>query len=316
MKRIRVLIFIFFTTVVVMAQEELNVKSFLPSVNDLSARTNLRVDGNGRPCALVKVIFAEKNATFECGDLASMIVGDVSFHTNEYWVYLVAGQGGAKHLSIKHPNYLTIDVVFSDYGFSTLEAQTTYTLVVTKPHKESKFKKTSGYAAPTGHFGMLNAVGITGGGYIKNFNIEAYYLYGLSKSEEIYWIASENSSESYSFSYTYTPSKFGLNFGYGILLGDRFRLTPQIGTGIVSLKGREKSIGDNNPMAINGYAIDMSFGIKAEFYVFKYLSIGVAPAYNVAVNKSNLFSRVSAISPKVKNFGAGFNAKIMLSVNF
>lgn len=299
-----------------MAQEELNVKSFLPSVNDLTARTEIRNDNGGEPCALVKVILADKDVSFECGNLASMIIGDVTFHTNEYWVYLAAGTGGAKHLKVKHPNYPTIDVVFSNYGFSTLESQTTYTLIISKPHKESKFKKMGFYIAPTGHFGMLNAISVTAGGYIKNFNIEAYYLYGLSSSEEIYWIASVNTGENNSYSYTYNPSMFGANIGYGILLGERFRVTPQIGAGVVSLKGKEKSIGDNNPDAVNGYAVDMSFGVKAEFYIAKHFSIGIVPAYNVAVSKSDLFTKVSDISSKIKNFESGFNAKVMLSINF
>ena len=59
----------------------------------------------------------------------------------------------------------------------------------------------------------------------------------------------------------------------------------------------------------------MSFAVKAEFYVAKHFSIGIAPAYNIAVSKSDLFTRVSDISSKVKNFGSGFNAKIVLSLN-
>lgn len=119
------------------AQDELKVKSFLPSVNDLTARTSIRTDNSGDPCALIKVVIADKGVTFECGNLASMIVGDVDFHTNEYWVYIAAGDGGAKHLKVKHPKYQTIDVTFADYGFRTLEPQTTYTLVLQKPKEEN-----------------------------------------------------------------------------------------------------------------------------------------------------------------------------------
>ena len=306
----------FLISIVVFAQDELKVKSFLPSITDLTARTEARMDNEGTPCALLKIVIPEKDVAFECGNLASLIVGDVSFHTNEYWVYLVAGQHGAKHIKIKHPSYPTIDVVFSNYGFSTLESQTTYTLVISKPHKDSKFKKTGIYVAPTGHFGMLNGTGVTVGGYIKNFNVEAYYLYGLSSSEEIYWLSSIDTGGNNSYSYTYSPCMFGANIGYGILLGERFRLTPQIGAGVVTIKGKEKSIGDNNPNAVNGYAAEMCFAIKAEFYVVKHLSIGIAPAYNVAVSKSDLFTRVSDISSKVKNFGSGCNAKMVLSINF
>lgn len=134
MKRFFLLVFLVaIAAISVSAQEEIKVKSFLPSVNDLTARTNVRKDIEGKPCAMIKVIIADKGVAFECGNLASMIVGEVEFHTNEYWVYLAAGAGGAKHLKVKHPKYHTIDVIFADYGFSTLEPQTTYTLILQKP---------------------------------------------------------------------------------------------------------------------------------------------------------------------------------------
>lgn len=119
-------------------QDELIVKSFLPNVSDLTARTDVRKDGEGNPCALVKVTIASQNVGFECGNLASMIVGDVNLHTNEYWVYLTAGADGAKHLKVKHPNFHTIDIVFADYGFRTLEPMTTYTLSITIPPKNNQ----------------------------------------------------------------------------------------------------------------------------------------------------------------------------------
>lgn len=125
--------FIFILTESADAQNELKVKSFMISETDLTARTDVREDANGIPCALVKVIIASSGVAFECGNLASMIVGNVPFRTNEYWVYLASGDGGAKHLKVKHPDYPTIDVHFKDYGFATLEPQATYTLVMELP---------------------------------------------------------------------------------------------------------------------------------------------------------------------------------------
>ena len=46
------------------AQEELKVKSLLPSVNDLTARTQIRKDNGGEPCALIKVVLADNNVSF------------------------------------------------------------------------------------------------------------------------------------------------------------------------------------------------------------------------------------------------------------
>ena len=139
MKRLAILFIAIVLAATVYAQEQegLTVESFLPTINDLTARTNNRNDNSGTPCAVVKVVIPDSGITFECGNIASMIVGDVTFHTNEYLVYLVAGPGGAKHLKVKHPKYPTIDVSFADYGFSTLEPRTTYTLVLKKPKEEN-----------------------------------------------------------------------------------------------------------------------------------------------------------------------------------
>ena len=110
---------VLFSIIAASAQEELKVKSILPSINDLSARTTVRNDNSGESCALVKVVLPDKDASFECGNLASMIVGDISFHTNEYWVYLVAGTNGAKHLKIKVPNCPTIDNIIVNKNSNT-----------------------------------------------------------------------------------------------------------------------------------------------------------------------------------------------------
>lgn len=137
MKSLVLFIIALTTSVTVFAQGELQVKSFQQSTNDLTARTITRKDAGGTPCALIKVIIGNQGCTFECGNIASMIVGDISFHTNEYWVYLAAGIGGAKHLKVKHPDYATIDVKFSDFGFKTLEPKTTYTLQLQRTNSDS-----------------------------------------------------------------------------------------------------------------------------------------------------------------------------------
>ena len=146
------------------AQNELKVKSFSPSINDLTARTNIRRDNGGEPCAMIKVVIADKGVTFECGNIASMIVGDVAFHTNEYWVYLAAGNAGAKHLKVKHPQYQTIDISFIDYGFRTLEPQVTYTLVLQKVDLEYKYNRigatlTSLFVPGLGQMAFKNSYG-------------------------------------------------------------------------------------------------------------------------------------------------------------
>ena len=185
--------------VAVMANaQELTVKSFLPDVKDLTARIEKRLDNNGQPCAMVKVIIADKEMAFECGNLASMIVGDVSYHTNEYWIYLAAGDGGAKHLKIKHPSFPTIDVVFADFGFKTLEQQTTYTLILEKPEPVGAADDNTSITPFVAGL-PLKMVLVEGGSYTakdgRKAEIKSFYMASTEVTKQL-WEAVMNSGAS------------------------------------------------------------------------------------------------------------------------
>lgn len=113
----------------IMFSQELTVKSFLEKTNELTASTHLRNDNNDVPCALVKVQLPINGAQFE-----PSVIGHVDYKVNEYWVYL---PNGAKHLKIKHPNYLTQDVIFENYGISKLQSKTTYELILSIPSNQN-----------------------------------------------------------------------------------------------------------------------------------------------------------------------------------
>ena len=104
--------------------EELKVGSMNESLKDLSASTSLRLDGKGVECALIKVQIVAQNVTFD-----GLIVGEVEYKNNEYWVYM---NKGSKRLMINHPNCMPLEVVFEDYGIEEIKGKTTYTLSVVK----------------------------------------------------------------------------------------------------------------------------------------------------------------------------------------
>ncbi len=123
MRKYLLLLLLAFALLPICAQE-LTVKSFAEKTNDLAASTYERKDGNGNPCALVKVQLATAGAQF-----SPNVVGYVEYKVNEYWVYLPTIN---KHLEVKHPSFLTKDVVFADYDVK-LEPKTTYSLVLAMP---------------------------------------------------------------------------------------------------------------------------------------------------------------------------------------
>lgn len=118
------------------AEEAPNVTSFELRRSDLTARTQPVNDNNGTPCALVKVNVKASGVTFESSHLKTWS----SQGGNEYYVYLAEG---AKRMTLKTNEYLKVEVVFADHGFSSLEKGTTYEMFVSVPEikKETVVEK-------------------------------------------------------------------------------------------------------------------------------------------------------------------------------
>ena len=168
----------------------------------------------------------------------------------------------------------------------------------------SKSLKPEFYIQPAFQVGTLMAVGASVGGYISNFNVEAFYMLGLAKSEDIYW--SKNNTPSVQCSYK--PTAFGLRLGYGIMAMDALRLTPQVGIGAISIKCSD---GDSK-----GNATAATLGLRADYAVAPHFQLFAAPEVSFAVSKSDVFQQLMDVSSKIKSWASGFNVRLGLSVSF
>ena len=160
------------------------------------------------------------------------------------------------------------------------------------------------YAEAAFQVGTLMGVGAVIGGYISNFNVEASYLMGLSKSEDIYWSKAGNSSVICS----YKPTALGFRVGYGFVIAEKLRLTPQVGATAVSIRCSD---GDSK-----GNAISATLGLRADYAVAPHFIIFATPEASFAVSKSDVYQQLIDVSSKVKSWATGFNARIGLSVYF
>ena len=96
-----------------------------------STEAGSRKDINGTPCGLVRVQMAEEGAQFD-----GNIIGDVTYRKGEYLLYM---SKGSKRLSIKHPKYIPITIVFSEFKVSRIESESEYQ-IATKLHPEKQKK--------------------------------------------------------------------------------------------------------------------------------------------------------------------------------
>lgn len=133
MKLRLIVIFYFFTILILVHAQDIEVKKFEPMAKDQTATLSPRKDINGTVCGLVKVLLKETGVIFQ-----GNIIGDVETTGTEYNVYLAKG---CKRINIKHVNYLPKTIVFSDYGITKIESGKTYLLELKA--EKPKYKKVS-----------------------------------------------------------------------------------------------------------------------------------------------------------------------------
>lgn len=170
--------------------------------------------------------------------------------------------------------------------------------------------------------GGMMALNVGMGGFIRNVNIEANFLIGLSKSDRIYW--SSKSGESAPFSATYKPWGGNVKAGYGFRLHDRIRLTPQIGCQFISLKEttEECLVSDNYTQGYQHYfgaakdskAASLTLGLRCNAALTPWLGLSISPEYIVGISKSNGFKALSDISSQIKRYADGFNCNFSLNI--
>lgn len=160
------------------------------------------------------------------------------------------------------------------------------------------------YIQPSFYVGSNVGIGASIGCFISNFNVEAEFIYGLKK-ESLYLnsdpspIATPHRPKEASFSNMY----YGGKVGWGIIIGSRMRVTPQIGGGLLC-------VGSN----YRGYAITGSIGVRADYVLANHIGLVVAPEYRIPMSKSELYGAVSAVSSTMKGWGCGFNCSVGLNI--
>lgn len=167
------------------------------------------------------------------------------------------------------------------------------------------FAPSSFYAQAGIQVGSLMAIPLSVGGYISNFNIEATYALGLSKSDDVYWNPSSD-PDADPVQCNYKPTLYGLKLGYGIIATRSIRLTPQVGATVVSLKADGSKAN----------ATTATLGLRAELAVASHVSLYAAPEMGFALAKSDVYSQLIDASSKIKSWAGGFNCRLGLCISF
>jgi hypothetical protein len=160
----------------------------------------------------------------------------------------------------------------------------------------------SGYIQASGQAGMMMGFGGNAGAYIYGFNAEAYITMAIGKQLiHLYNVETLEDLEA-----NISGMMFGGKLGYGIKVSSKVRVTPQLGVGILNIKGGD--LGSNAICATAGARVEIAFG--------KRFGVSLTPEGQFAVSKKEVFKRLEEISDKIKHWGTGANIRIGVFVIF
>ena len=157
-------------------------------------------------------------------------------------------------------------------------------------------KKNAGYVEVAGQAGYFMGAVYNAGCYIHNFNIQAHYTSSLTTST-IYLNHSDGRDPDTDEVWAQT---FGARVGYGIILGSRYRITPQLGVAVLNVIGEQ--------LAAN--ALTASAAVRCECALAGCIGVSLTPEYSLAISKKPVFKKLSSVSSAVKGWGTGFNVRL------
>lgn len=164
-------------------------------------------------------------------------------------------------------------------------------------------QRNSSYVQASFQAGTLMGFGANVGGYIYDVNAEVYTTFGLG-GETGYLNYADNAAAS--TEERLVARIFGGRVGYGIIVGSRLRITPQVGLGALTVKS------DN----ITANALCATLGCRVEYAIAPYVGVSLTPEGQLAISKKDMFKQLSDCSSKVKGWGTGGGARLGVYVFF
>ena len=177
--------------------------------------------------------------------------------------------------------------------------------------QRAKYSKSEFYLG--GGYSVMPVAGIQAciGGYINSFNVEIGYLKGMADSELIYWYTSD--SDNRPAEATYTPTKYQAKLGYGLVLNNLFRLTPQLGISHLTLK---ENVNDTMKYADGAYASNVCVGLKLDIALATWLVLILVTDYSMAIKKSEGYEALENVSNHFTSLSQGLGIHTGINVKF
>lgn len=283
--------------------EPITVTNFRANLFNIRAGESPVYDNNGEACALIRFTVRNNQMKVE-GNLGIVkterLEGEVDVYVPQGTRVLTLRCNGAM---------LRYEIPVK------IEQKITYDATVALSENAARQKNHVVYLAPSYNVTSIAGPALGIGVSINHNNIELSAVYGLNKSDELYFYSTDQTLRS---AYTYKAIRAQLRYGYEFLLTNYIRLIPQVGVAANFIQGSQvKSVTTNdkdymkNASSVSGLlAARFSVGLSESVWVT------VTPEYDFGVSKNDNCQTLNDNDDTIKAWTNGFNMNVGLIFYF
>lgn len=167
--------------------------------------------------------------------------------------------------------------------------------------------------------GNITGIDLHAGFYLRNINLEVGLIETPSVSKgTVYWVTPSESwqGSSIQLDYCYYPARIIKgNIGYGLTMKGNWRLTPQLGIALYSIKGERISVNDEYADQMS-YTLSGSATIRLEYSPVRHISLMIAPSYSFPVVKGDLASYLDDNTGYIRQWCRGISVNVGVDLYF
>lgn len=289
----------------VAAQDDIRIRRFERNPTSLIAQAQSVKDRNGVKCAVLRCYVKGTGFKFEpnLGLLKKEVIdGEVRL-----WIPV-----GTKKMTIRHKGLKPL----IEYQIPVaIEAGVDYNVDIEADiHTEVSVAKDNHVYIAAGYQVMaVSGPALAIGTNIKHHVIELGAVYGLSKTDDLYFFDSAGNMK---YGANYSAVRMQLKYGYEIPLSDFLAIVPQVGVAYnaylasdASKGGTSASLKNTNSFSALG-AVSLTVSASDNFKFF------ITPEYDAALQKGKTCDLVSTSDDKMKSWHTGFNLNVGLMICF
>ena len=292
------------------AQKKIQVTKFERNVTSLIGSMNQVEDNTGEACAVLRVRMPDN--IFEIEPNLGIVKKETKTGELLLWIPV-----GTKRLTVRHYGVMPL----AGYEIPVrLEPKATYDAEVEIVEYMNGNKGRS-YEERDCHVYLgagYNVMAISGpsamiGLEYKHHVIEAGAIYGLNKTDDMYFYNSDGNLKA---AYNYQAFRISLRYGYDIEIGKSISIIPQIGAAYNIMSGTAIQNGNSNSSYQSTNSISGLASVRLVAKLSKQIGLYVTPEYDLGLSKEDICKIIGENNKTFKNWTEGFNLNAGIVINF